>query len=263
MDDDGTTEQQGVQGLGVEVTSHAHDTAEVQHEAWEKNQELVVSGEVLIIPRGHRSALEALGRLDDTRFEDLVARLAQPLDRVDRRPLVDGIVATAGFLERDASALLGSLVHAAALRARLRWSPQQTAEIIPEAADLNLGAETDAFVNRLCRLLELQNVRDVATVTNLTIEHEHLFHDGVVIPEIRPIFSDGDRNDDLVGMVLVFSLKIEFHDEESVRSLFFALDPDDLRGLREALELGEQRAEAIRNVLASAEIPLLELRGGD
>jgi hypothetical protein len=130
----------------------------------------------------------------------------------------------------------------------------------PGPEQLNLPeTERHKFVGRLRSLISLESLMVIAKARELQTEHGHVFLNGRIITDLRPVFR-GSPDESPLGMVLLHILKLSYLDRESEgkRSAFFiALDESDIAALKRLLERAETKASTLRSKLEAAGISCL------
>jgi hypothetical protein len=212
-----------------------------------------------MIPHSHRDALEKLARLDDEAFAAIVRIVSTPVNTFRRGELVAGIAdAVTGFTKNDAHLLLASILSAQTIRQRQGWSPIDAAEAIADVNGLEVGDLRPRLVQRLVVILDLRNLFQVAKAIDLITEQGRLFHDARIVTDIRTVFSDSRPQQPIAAMIIQ-QMKIEFHEDGSIKPLFLALDGGDIANLREILERAQEKYDTLKSVVADLNIPLFEL----
>jgi hypothetical protein len=214
---------------------------------------------VLMIPHSHREALEKLARLDDDAFAAIVRIVGTPVNTFRRGELVTEIAeAVAGFTKNNAHLLLASILSAQTIRQRQAWSPIEAAEAIADVNGLDVGDLRPQLVRRLVAILELPDLFRVAKAIDLITEQERLFHDARIVTDIRTIFSDSRPQQPIAAMIIQ-QMKVEFHEESGIRSVFLALDGGDIANLREILDRAQEKYDTLKSVVTGMNLPLFEL----
>jgi hypothetical protein len=93
---------------------------------------------------------------------------------------------------------------------------------------------------------------------HILTEHERIFDDARIMTDIRPIFHL-DVSEKPNAAVLIHMLRIRERDSlghKSVQS--FALDANDLRSLRETIDLAIKKEDTLRDALKNSGINILE-----
>ena len=112
-------------------------------------------------------------------------------------------------------------------------------------------------------LLSSRSVRAATKALSVSYDFERVYIDGRFLTSLRPIF-DSNR-DDIIGAVIVQTLRLEFTTPEGGRStISLALDKADLIQLREACERAIRKADATLNKTSQAwSLPTFIPGGGE
>jgi len=118
------------------------------------------------------------------------------------------------------------------------------------------GAATVEFMERIKRLLSIEDLAVAAKGDVLTAEHERTLHGLRILTDARPIFgNDVQKPPDAIA--IGHMLKLTFHRGGRLEEEFFALDEDDLRSLKEAVQRAEVKANSLRAALAKSQLRVL------
>ncbi len=119
--------------------------------------------------------------------------------------------------------------------------------------------ERQKFVARLQTLLGFESLAIGAKAKDLQVDHGHVYANGRVITDIRPVFRR-EPDESPAGMVLFHTLKLTYWDRagEGDRANFYiALDENDVSNLKRLLERAEMKAKTLRSQLQSSGMPIL------
>ncbi len=115
------------------------------------------------------------------------------------------------------------------------------------------------FKNNLNNLYNnSKNVLITIKANSLLGEYEKLFLDCRVLSDIRIIFND-DLDDKQQSAVVVHQLKLDYVKHGESQQTFFALDTNDLRKLKIAIERAIEKDKNIRSNLYSSNLQFIEL----
>jgi len=116
-----------------------------------------------------------------------------------------------------------------------------------------------AIRGRLLRLLGVESLARTLKAYDLQTEHERTFLRSRIVSDVRPVFGE-DTSKLPVSAVINHTLKIEFHEADSHKEFFVVLDPNDITELAKVLERAKIKEQSIRQMLASENLPLIELK---
>jgi len=114
----------------------------------------------------------------------------------------------------------------------------------------------DNIQPRLTRLLELNSFVVGAKAVSVMLEHDIVFYRARVLTDIRPVF--GATIGAPQAAVITHSLRIHYHQGEDHKDFFVMLDTQDVQTLIDVLERAKVKAENLKGVLATANIPYIE-----
>jgi hypothetical protein len=215
------------------------------------------------IPKRAREGMRGFATLGDTEAEAIVGSLGE----------FEGILRPPAIEERI-SAAAPSLADPAGFTLGLLTLISQTAEIpIAEVAaavgrsrDLGDLEETqrEKFPGRLERLLRAPCIRLSGKAWDLTTEYEHVFLAARILTDVRPVFK-GDVDEEgttPAAAVIMDTLKLDFYGPNGdVRSLYIALDREDLDSLESAVKRGIRKTDSMSKFLADASLPSWNANG--
>ncbi len=99
--------------------------------------------------------------------------------------------------------------------------------------------------NLLTILKNAENLEKTFKAIHLLSSNAHIYRDSVILTDIRLLFEDEVENAPKCGVVL-HQLKIDYVENEKLKSLFVCLDNDDLNGLIENLQRAIKKEESIK-----------------
>ena len=91
-------------------------------------------------------------------------------------------------------------------------------------------------------------------------EHPNLLHYSQILNDIRPVF-DGAHSDDLVGVVITHTLKLEYHSGRGREEIYIALDDADLEELGDAIARARSQSDKLGSFVKSAGLSDLSKSG--
>jgi hypothetical protein len=116
----------------------------------------------------------------------------------------------------------------------------------------------DSFVEHLAKLLDIPAIRISSKSDELLHQHEHALSKVRIITDIRPVFGE-DATNFPDAAVLIHMLKITYIQEDSLKDFFVAMDSNDIKLLREALDRAEKKAESLKSILNKSDIFCVEM----
>jgi hypothetical protein len=113
------------------------------------------------------------------------------------------------------------------------------------------------FERRLVTFLDFDNILSFTSkAIEIVRDHERLFQNSRIHTDMRPVF-ESDLEDSPAGVAIVNMLKIEYVDLDGKHEFFVALDANDLKQLREQLDIADRKVKAIELMLNQANVPYL------
>jgi hypothetical protein len=219
----------------------------------------------LHLPRSHIAALSKLSAADEPAFRKFAGGLQHLGPTADRQALLDYLEPFANELGNGLvlNDLVTALISAQVTRFHYEWSTERTASEVFDAglADGFEGLNRTDFEKRVAALLNLPAFSRTAKAIDLLTESAHLYHDARVLTDLRPIFG-ADVTKPPEGVLIVHRLRIEFHDTEGIRTMFFTLDPKDIEQLGKVVRRAEKKEISLRSMLTKFDLPILDT-GGD
>lgn len=89
--------------------------------------------------------------------------------------------------------------------------------------------------------------------------HENVYREAAVITDIRPVFQIGDLVEaGLSAAVLIHMLRMDYWNGGQPKSIYFALDRNDLLQLKAAVERALNKHQVISSTVSRLEIPVLD-----
>jgi hypothetical protein len=215
------------------------------------------------IPPRQIAALQSLARLPPGEFEALVSQVSELGTSVSREMLEGAVRAALPSLDPDeASEFINAILSAFSSRFRTEDTPSDMFAMLSSGdhlPDLD-SAEREMLQHRLRTLYGTIALFRVAKAIDVLVEQERLFHGARSFIDIRSVFTD-EAEEAPIAAVLMTTLRITFHEADELRSIFLALDTDDVRRLQVVLDRAVTKAEALRHLVADAGLPLLEFEG--
>lgn len=116
----------------------------------------------------------------------------------------------------------------------------------------------DSFIVHLAKLLDMPAIRISSKSDELLHQHEHALSKVRIITDIRPVFG-GESMNFPEAAVLIHMLKITYIQEDSLKDFFVAMDSNDIKLLRDALDRAEKKAESLKSILNKSNIFCVEM----
>lgn len=159
-------------------------------------------------------------------------------------------VLSAHLAPDDARTLAQQLLGLESMRRQSGSSPSEVIDALTAALadvwssdDIGNWEEKRVF---LLGLLETNSVCATAKVLDLSFDQDNLLYASRIITDIRPVFTE-DRAEVIGGVVLI-SLKIEYQSGDANNIITFALDERDVKNLKIHCENALKKAKYARDL---------------
>ena len=206
---------------------------------------------------GVGQALDALASMPIDALGELAATIEQtrPGSRAELGSLLQRLDPNMGA--EAASATVAFLLAAGSRE----WAqvPEHRKSFIDEllASRGDHAEATSHLAAALDAVLTAKPLRLSAKASALQLEHEHVLYAAQVISDIRPLFLETDGVLALEGSVVNHMLRLEYGSNEgSPRSLFVAMDEEDLRRLGEVVARALRKAALIEEHASETDLAI-------
>ena len=220
----------------------------------------------LHIPEEFKPGFKLLLNIDEQTINGFIDAFqqAEPLQIND---LVSAVTSRVNTLTRkEVKDVIETLISIHNLRDYLQenhnTSTEEVIEKISQAVEddeeLDITDEQKPeFERRLVTFLDFDNILSFTSkAIEVLRDHERLFQSSRIHTDMRPVF-ESDLEDSPIGVAIVNMLKIEYVDLDGKHEFFVALDANDLKQLREQLDIADRKVKAIELMLNQANIPYL------
>jgi hypothetical protein len=205
----------------------------------------------LTVPPRHRAALSALANLDDDSAVALINALAGMGGYQTRATLEALIPQLAPALADHPEQLVPAVLSLIGQVKYHGWTTKSLAEAAARSPDLELSAEMrEVLATRLDEIMRSPPIMLTSKALDIASEYEHPAHSFRVLTDIRPVFGD-DPHEPPTGAVVVSLLKVEYFTDEGTRTIFVAMDDDDIAQLRNEVERATAKAQTLRTFLGN------------
>ncbi len=119
-------------------------------------------------------------------------------------------------------------------------------------------ANWEAFSADIQAILACEDSLGVtAKALDLLTDHEHGLHSSRIITDVRHVFT-ADPNERPKTAVIIHMLNLVYHEIDSMKENYFALDAADLKKLKSAIERAEAKEANLRKILKEFGVDCLE-----
>lgn len=225
--------------------------------------------EPLTIPARHIAGMEILFSMPDDAMEELVAMLSGPFSSLHIKPIASAVAARVKSIERpDVNKLVSAIISLYTVRTYSDVRTSSTDEFVEEicGAMNRSGSKRLAITDdnrkrveeRLKKILSLDAFNIASKAMTLRFEHQRVFCAARILTDARPVYGSSPDNPPS-GVVISHMLKIDYHEESSaVKEIYFALDADDIRELRELLDRAESKARSLKSLFDPSKLLIFE-----
>jgi hypothetical protein len=220
----------------------------------------------LRVPRQYEGGFAKIRDLGDESAQALLAALRDIPDTYNENSLslavatqVDTIAAS--DVEEIVSALLSLYIYRDHSRAETSDIVEGIAQAMEESDSerLKLSSEDKPlFVERLAKLLSIDQLNVVVRAGRLSVESEHSLQDVRILTDTRTVFEPEDADAEPKGAIILHQLKISYWADNSMKNFFATLDAHDLHKLRQQLDRADLKAANLESVLKATRIPYID-----
>lgn len=212
----------------------------------------------LRVPRSDRGALELLAKLPAPAAEHLFEAVADAPPSLMPQDYVEQVAKRAPELGRaELEQIVEALLGAGAARSTQGVAVEEFAAGISMSQDLELDEDQRRELKaRLTALWQHASLIVSSKALDVLTEGERTFHSARILTDVRPIFLDEPAATPAAAVVL-HTLKVEFHSDDEIRSVFFVLNEDDLDDLEEVLSRARQKGASLRAIIESTRVAYL------
>jgi hypothetical protein len=118
-----------------------------------------------------------------------------------------------------------------------------------------------SFKANLVELLKLEGAIAIASKAHsIVTEQDKIFLDTRILSDLRPVFKD-DPEAPPSAVAIIHTLRIHYQQTGELKSFFVAMDDEDLKKLKDALDRAQKKSATLRSVAGSGNIPLIDIGG--
>ncbi|MCL4296135.1 MAG: hypothetical protein KJ077_10425 [Anaerolineae bacterium] len=172
--------------------------------------------------------------------------------------LAERVHEATGISKEELKNILGLVFNLNHLKAVTGFSSEKIADDLVEALQ---GTENEKLKDAPCKeyLLKVMSIEGaIFTTIKASVAAANrgkLLLDTELITDIRPIFN-GNK---LKSSVIIHNLKIEYTEGEDTRTIYFAVDRQDLRKLKDSIQDAELREGAIKSKFGTEDFTFIDL----
>lgn len=211
------------------------------------------------VPPFQRRAFELLASAERALVESLLTELGSLEGDLSKSRVAKAVSAALEVSEQEGHGATEAVLGVAG---SIDWTDVTLPEFINELSqDDSLSLETEAravLVDNMLALAVVPQVSLLARAASLLSEDERSLCTARTVSDIRPVFSS--RTDtNISGALIHHTLKMDVHHDGNIESHYITVSRDGLARLRDVVERAIDKHESLRQVLAAAQITILEV----
>lgn len=214
------------------------------------------------IPERYLPGFKRIATLDQEAMQSLLNAMSQVKLSLSRKDLSENISSLVkGIADTEIDEIMAAVTAMLELQEVTGATDEKLAQDLSEALKTNFhdlsSEQANQIESRLSEILSLQDgIGIVSKARHLYQDYEHLYVSGKIITDIRPVFkTDLDSNSSMEGILIVYSLKIQYVEEgANGKEFFVALDETDLQELSEQIERAKKERRAIKQFFDNQDI---------
>lgn len=213
----------------------------------------------LRIPTDFVEVAESVSVLSDEVFESLVLVLKDYKSQIHRSGLaaqLDRLAGWDGGTSDQMLSMVASLRHVGQSLGQGLEDNATLAELISKAPNLPEPVEREVFRARIKELLESAAINLIARAEALLDAHEHRLSAVQILSDIRPLFDAVDERR-IDGVVIGHLLRLSLIGGGQPASFDVALDLEDLKNVRRAVDRAFRKQEQLEQVVAKSDLVLI------
>ena len=207
--------------------------------------------ETLKIPKEHQEKFEFYAGLPAELKSKLFAELKTLEVGLSPNSLVDKLIDKLPLAKdrlHDIIMILNSLFRA---KKSLEVDDKQFFEILKQSIEKmeNLTFPAEKIAADLVELVSIngENLVKTSKIVELITDNQKLFLNASINNDVRPVFED-DTND-LTSAIVIHNLKIVYRERDINKDIFISLDSNDLKTLKEKIEIAEKQLKKLKKKL--------------
>jgi hypothetical protein len=208
------------------------------------------------VPPRFQEPLQELARLDSDRRSAIVGSLTEAKAFTPLHDLADRVSEAIGVTHEDGLGIVLALLSFNIQLGAWNEPASVVAKSVAESGDLGLDDEERSNLTAaLNELLDAHSLSTAAKAADLMTEHENVYSAVRVITDLRPVFGE-DPSADPAGVTLSATLKLDHYNDGRIKSLYVAVDEEDLRAIRDAVDRALKKSETISKLMKANKMPI-------
>ncbi len=221
----------------------------------------------ITIPGRYAPGLLKLTQLRREEVNELAAGLASAEQALSVERLLSSLGGRIPSIPRDdLRMVLDSLRSLYLFRAKEDLTVDECVQAVSDAVERGSASELSFdnksradFERDLTSLLSVESLAVEAKGLDLLVEQPHVFHGARVLTDLRPVFGS-DIQQLPSAALIVHTLRITYHEDDTLREFYVALDSEEVENLSRILERAKMKEQGLEQLLQAADVPRLDFR---
>jgi hypothetical protein len=211
----------------------------------------------------HVGGVRKLLELTEDALQALVQALQKaPITLDPERPVYKAVARVENLSDEDAVGLATALLSLYAGRAAHSEDSTDSftddvIQTIEQSGESFEEGQRETVRRRLTTILDVEPIAVSAKASGLLFEHDRVYSQGKVFSDLRPIFGSS-AEDSPKAAIILHSLAIHYFQDGRHKEFFVVMDTGEVEALIKTLERAKAKAETLKAVLASANVPYIE-----
>lgn len=216
----------------------------------------------LTIPRERERVLVNIIKLSDESICELISALKEVKPTSNLRKQSKDVASKVHTIPSDeVDNIISTLISLHSASESLDSDLSEMVENICKVIEQKLkfsGEDRNVFKERLLTLLNVEAVSIYSKVINIVREQNNVFCNARILTDIRPVFGAKLETPPLAAFV-VHTLRISYHQGDTEKEFYVAMDSNDIQELREVLNRDSLKADSLRKVIEAAKVPQFDI----
>jgi uncharacterized protein (DUF1778 family) len=219
------------------------------------------------VPKSHEESLAKLFSLPEDTLVALTRALDEAPPTLSIRELADHVASKTHLDADDSYDLLRILTMLYTVRAKQSVDAATFTENLCRAARETGREELQApkagwerFKKGLAELFGLDHSLGVtAKALDVLTEHDRVFCDARVLTDIRPVFA-ADVEKDPSTFIMIHNLRIAYHQDSELKTIYIALDSHNVRELIDVLNRAVNKEKSLKSLATQLGLSILPIQ---
>lgn len=216
------------------------------------------------IPKAYQKGFTLLFELDEQTRKQLLEEIKNAPYTLSLEDLTAKLADSFNLAQNKVDEIIRTIISLAMLRETTRQDVNTFVSEILHAMRITEDQALkppDNFQNQLQELLNLDEspFYTKAKAKRLVTERDKILLNTRIITDIRPIFTE-DIDCIIKGNLILHNLMIDYVESGEVKEIYFALDKDDLKKLKDYIERAEKKEKVLREKLKEARLEIVDYK---